>query len=320
MGYLERYLELLVGDETDGFVEIRWREPGGVMSQRFVPVAARANAATVILGRAPTADVYVGCAPRTRRGGGLDSVDRVHWLWADVDSPEAAQRLASFEPDPPVIIASGSPGHRHVYWPLAEPLGAAEAGRAMLRLQARLDSDPAATHAAQILRPPGTLSHKRDPALAVSVEQMSGERFDLATVLADTPELANSPGWGRELGPTLRRSSDPIRRIKPAHYVEVLTGSRPNHLGKVPCPFHSDSDPSLHVYNTPEGGWFCFGCRRGTDIYVLAGALWGLSTRGPDFLELRRRLRQQFLEGRPQAVERGAGSTSLDAQTSQLMR
>jgi len=46
-----------------------------------------------------------------------------------------------------------------------------------------------------------------------------------------------------------------------------------------------------------EGGWYCFSCRRGTSIYDLAGPLWGLCTRGPDFIELRRRLTELLLEG-----------------------
>jgi hypothetical protein len=49
------------------------------------------------------------------------------------------------------------------------------------------------------------------------------------------------------------------------------------------------------VYETPEGGWYCFSCKRGTSVYDLAGPLWGLATRGADFLELRRRLHALLL-------------------------
>jgi len=53
---------------------------------------------------------------------------------------------------------------------------------------------------------------------------------------------------------------------------------------------HEDRTPSLHVYEDPQRGWFCFGCARGGSIYDLAGLLLGRSTRGEDFIELRREL------------------------------
>jgi len=65
----------------------------------------------------------------------------------------------------------------------------------------------------------------------------------------------------------------------------------------VSCPFHDDRTPSLHVYETPAGGWYCYGCGRGSSVYDLAADLWGLETRGADFLEVRRRLCDLFLPG-----------------------
>jgi hypothetical protein len=87
--------------------------------------------------------------------------------------------------------------------------------------------------------------------------------------------------------------------------VRLLTGREPDRSGKIHCPFHEDSRPSFHVYNTPERGWTCFACttpsgrRLGGDIYTLASLLWGISNRGRDFLELRTRLDDVF------AIHRG---------------
>jgi len=94
---------------------------------------------------------------------------------------------------------------------------------------------------------------------------------------------------GAEPGPALRHG-DPLRAIEPAVYVKALTGQTVRRDRKVHCPFHEDETPSFHVYERPEGGWYCFSCRRGTSVYDLAGPLWGLSTRGRDFIELRGRL------------------------------
>jgi len=59
----------------------------------------------------------------------------------------------------------------------------------------------------------------------------------------------------------------------------------------VSCPFHGeDRTPSLHVYEHPAAGWYCYGCGRGGSIFDLAAAVFGLSTRGREFVELRARL------------------------------
>jgi hypothetical protein len=49
----------------------------------------------------------------------------------------------------------------------------------------------------------------------------------------------------------------------------------------------SDWIPSLHVYDDPESGWYCFGCRRGGTIYDLAGGVWGIQPRGDGMRALR---------------------------------
>jgi hypothetical protein len=64
---------------------------------------------------------------------------------------------------------------------------------------------------------------------------------------------------------------------------------------KVTCPFHDDRRASLHVYPTAERGCYCFGRRRrGGTIYDLAAALYGLESRGDDFVRLRTQLRRLF--------------------------
>jgi hypothetical protein len=63
----------------------------------------------------------------------------------------------------------------------------------------------------------------------------------------------------------------------------------------VTCPFHPDRHPSLHVYETAQRGWYCFGrCRRGGTIYDLAAPLYGYEGRSGDFIRLRGELRRLF--------------------------
>lgn len=37
------------------------------------------------------------------------------------------------------------------------------------------------------------------------------------------------------------------------------------HIGKCPLPDHQDKTASLHIY--PDQSWYCFGCRRGGDLF-----------------------------------------------------
>lgn len=98
----------------------------------------------------------------------------------------------------------------------------------------------------------------------------------------------------RDHGPS-DRDRDVLDEIRPADYVQALTGIEiPGH-GMICCPLgdHDDRTPSFKVY--PAAGWWCFGCGRGGDIYTLGAELWGLSTRGPEFIDLRRRLARELL-------------------------
>ncbi len=79
----------------------------------------------------------------------------------------------------------------------------------------------------------------------------------------------------------------------------MLANATPNRAGKILCPFHADTSPSLQLY--PDGTFYCYGrhskqraCRKGGTIFDFAAAIWGLATRGNDFLELRRRLASTF--------------------------
>jgi hypothetical protein len=55
---------------------------------------------------------------------------------------------------------------------------------------------------------------------------------------------------------------------------------------------HADHTPSCQLY---QRDWYCFGaCRTGGSIYDFGALLYGLGTRGRDFLELRERLAEDL--------------------------
>ena len=88
-------------------------------------------------------------------------------LWADCDGDDAVAALERFEPQPSIVIASGTGSNCHAYWPLTKPLARDEIERANRRLAHALGADPASADAARILRVPATYSHKHQPPAPV---------------------------------------------------------------------------------------------------------------------------------------------------------
>jgi len=251
--------------------------------------------------------VWVGVAPRRpdpktgELGGRKVNVAPARVLWVDCDlkdSPDAAERLRSFQPAPHMVVHSG--GGYHAYWLLDQAISDPQVLCAANRnLATRVGGDPQAADAARILRPAGTRNYKsryrspRDvrllhcaPEQTVALSQLVDPEI-LSTQLVASRDRTGSPD---------DRSRDPLQRITPPEYFLELTGLEPGPDGKVCCPLprHEDPGPSCHVYPDAARGWYCFGCGVGGDIYELAGGLWGLRREGAEFLELRELLLRQF--------------------------
>lgn len=268
-------------------IEIRWRTRLG-MARRFVAVASRAEAVGQIVDLAARTDVYVGVLPRWRPAGGRSAiVNDARVVWIDIDSSSAAEALERVDPAPSVLVASGGPEHVHAYWTLTAGVPPRVIERANRRLAWALGGDMASTDAPRILRPAGTVNHARGGTRVRSLSEAPDRAVrlgDLVGGLADPPAARPVSTAQRSHG------SDALLEVAPVRYVEVLTGRRVGRNGKVRCPLHDDRTASLHVYATPERGWFCFGCRNGGTAYDLAGAIWGVELRGAGFLAVRERL------------------------------
>jgi len=297
------YLQLLAGSSPapDQFFDIRWLTGERRMSRRFVPAQRTSEAAHLITRLASRADVYVGVALRDgQRDGGKHAISGSHLLYIDMDHSGTQLALAKFEYPPTMEVASGTPDHLQVYWRLNQRASGPQVESTNRRIARLLGGDPACVDVARILRPPGTLNHKHDPPAPVSLlAHRPDARYALPELLSVLPVLERSVEPAKR-GAREHTQDDPLQQIKPSHYIRLLTGLTPGPDGKIACPFHSDRTPSLHVYDAPEKGWACYGCRtldgkpRGGDIYTLASLLWGIPARGRDFIELRARLDDVF--------------------------
>jgi hypothetical protein len=293
---LRSYLALIAGGApSTHFLEIRFRVRQQQLASEFHPAHDRDALVDAIRSRSSRTDVYVGCAPRSRRAGTKDAVSQVWTLWAECDGEEAARRLRRFRPQPTLVVASGSGPNCHPYWPLVAPLSPRRAEAANLRLVHARRADPNCFDAGRILRPPGTWNHKHEPPHPVAVFRLHAElRFAAEEVVAHLPATGEDILQRRWDAGARELRDDPLLAVPPPVYVADLLGRRPGRDGKVQCPFHTDEHASLLAYPTGTRGWFCFSCRRGGTIYDLAAAVWGIQTRGRDFVDLRARLLDRY--------------------------
>jgi hypothetical protein len=285
---VRRYLSALHRSAPPGaWVEVRFRLGQG-MGQAFHPASALDAVADTILTRTEVADVFVGVVPRTRRGGGrADLIASSNVVWADCDDADSITALTAFRPQPSMVVASGTGENRHAYWLLRDAIGLEQTESINRGLALALGADQHSTDAARILRPAGSLNHKREPPAAVQLPLLAPDaRISVAALDALLPPVTSPPT--RVTSPS---TTDPLHTISPRVYVPRLTGQRLGRSGKIRCPFHDDQTPSLHVYADPERGWYCYGCGRGGTSYDLAALLWERSTKGRRFLALRRDLR-----------------------------
>jgi hypothetical protein len=293
---LHNYLRILAGTDPAGrLIEIRSGIPGGGMRQIFTPATRLELTANTIARLAARADVYVGVLLRARRAGGRDACERSHLAFIEIDHPDAADRLAHHRCPPTMVISSGgTAGHAHAYWQLQQPVGLDELEHANRRLAIRLGGDLASVDAARILRPPTSRNWKHTPPTQVELLELHlGRRYTLIELTAGLADPSPKPRSAT--APARTATSDLDRQllnIPAAVYVPALTGREPNRAGKIRCPFHNDHGPSFQLY---EHDWYCYGaCRTGGSIYDLGALIYGLGTRGRDYLELRHRLAEDL--------------------------
>ena len=293
---LDRYLRLLAGPAPGArLLEIRFALRHRDMGRVFVAAHSAPGATRLIQRLASRTDVYVGVCLRSRRTGGRDAIDRSHLAFVEIDAPDALTRLRDFQHEPSMIVSSGTRGHAHAYFMLSAPITVLELEQTNRRLAHALGGDLASVDAARILRPPSSWNYKHSPPAPVELIELDRVRRygvdELVDGLYDPPgplprDPARSPRTGRT------EIDQVLLAIPAADYVRAIAGVSPNRTGKIRCPFHDDRTPSLQLYE--DGTWYCFGCQSGGSIYDFAARVWGTSSKGREFLQLRSRLRAEL--------------------------
>lgn len=63
------------------------------------------------------------------------------------------------------------------------------------------------------------------------------------------------------------------------HDVAVRYGFQPDRSSCIKCPFHADTDPSLHIYTEPGRGFYCYSCNVGGSVIDFVMRLFNLGYR-----------------------------------------
>ena len=125
--------------------------------------------------------MYVGVALRDRAHGDKSAISGSHLLYIECDDPDAGERLEDFACSPSMIVASGSPGHLHVYWRLRERASTATSRAPTAASRCGLQGEPGCVDIVRVLRPPATLNHKHRPPVPVRLlEHDASARYALA--------------------------------------------------------------------------------------------------------------------------------------------
>jgi hypothetical protein len=226
------------------------------------------------------------------------------------DALVAAARLLALQARPHVVVLSGS-GGAHGYWRIEQILAAEWIERANVRLIHHLGdgADFASFDRNRFMRVPGSRNLKSGRFCQIVYADLTSRAYDVRDLVGALPDPpADDPRAPkrirrRQLAPSPRRPrvDDPVEQWTPREYFAALCGvTEYDRDGKAQCPLndHTDPRPSLWIGDTPESGWYCFGCGRGGRIFDLASLLiggpWGLDLRGDAFraarAELERRL------------------------------
>jgi hypothetical protein len=188
------FLRTLFADCT-GLLEIRQIPKDGEVSQQFRPLGAGLDWVDKWQPEGRV-DTYFGVYPRTRSAGTADAVaPQVSWLFADLDGSEVSLPQAL---SPTIVVESGTPGHRHCYWQLAQPTDLARVEALNKALARMVGGDLNATDRARVLRLPGTINSKTGREAAVAHYDASAvyEPQDFASLPAS--EAAVAPDGTRE--------------------------------------------------------------------------------------------------------------------------
>ena len=214
-------------------------------------------------------------------------------------------------PCAPHLVAFSGSGGAHGYWRIEQTLAAEWIERANVRLIHHLGdgADYASYDRNRFMRLPGARNGKSGRYCQLVHADLTSRAYDVRDLVGEPARPARRRPARAEAHPppadgAVAAARGDRRPRRPLDAARVLRRAvrhhrvRPRRQGRARCPIHDDPRASLWIGETPDAGWFCFGCGRGGRVFDLASLLiggpWGADLRGDAFraarAELERRL------------------------------
>lgn len=138
-------------------------------------------------------DCYVSAVPRTAQDSFALGLGWV--LWARLERPECAARLARLPVGPTVVAREGRSSRRYALWALSRPLSGDWIGQANARLSHACKGRRGAGDASQLVLSPFTRVTSAARAVSVYVEYESGTISHARDVVGRLPDAPATDGW-----------------------------------------------------------------------------------------------------------------------------
>ena len=192
MDELEKYLDILF-DGLEGYVYSPIKFPDSWQQNFFNYPTERSNLLEHLRSN-PVGDIYISPAVYSRRDASKESIKDLQVAWVEFDGNEQINYRNI--PIPTAQIQTSLSTHLHSYWRL-EPTQWTVVEDLNRRLTHHLNADSSGWDATQLLRPPGTINHKRNlPVKLVSIDTsfFSLPRFDSAPAIRHEPKFVTEVG------------------------------------------------------------------------------------------------------------------------------
>ena len=158
--------------QQEGFVHVALFSNGQPKSRRFVEWPKYRNKFADFSKASIEGDLYYCPAVLSEARLAKEAVAGTAVTWADVDRRGLPEPLCG------LLVASGSPGHVHAYWPSTNVLDVDTAERWNYWHVLECQADMGGWDATQLLRIPGTLNHKSSPPSEVKLLRVSDDKYE----------------------------------------------------------------------------------------------------------------------------------------------
>ena len=167
MSDLETYLDVLF-EGLDGYVYSPVKTTDNWEQNWFSYPAQRQELVEHI--ETCVGDVYISPAVYSERRATKDAIKKVQTTWVEFDGNEQIHFQSA--PLPTLIVQTSFQSHVHCYWRI-DPTNRTTVEDTNRRLTHYLQADSSGWDATQLLRPPGTINHKRElPVILINHEKV----------------------------------------------------------------------------------------------------------------------------------------------------